>query len=242
MTINGIDIAEYGAVQLTVDMTAPAEGCPAEWPENAMVPRSWIVTQKFGKLNVTLLFRGTEHDEIIRAAGALIMPLCRRAVLTLDGYDGEFIVFYNGGGAPEKVKGTKTRYTMSIDCKYYRRDPERVMTAVGGASIVLFGAGTRPAPAVLELTATADIAGLTVAGLPGGDITVSELYAGETLIIDGEAGTATVDGANAFARVWLWQFPAVLPGENHTLTFTADEAGKTLPLTATLRYHPMLLM
>lgn len=240
MTINGTDIRKYGAVQLTVDTKAPAEGCGTEWAEGSPLPRRYRQNQTYGTLSISLLFRGEGRDDILRRAGELIALLRDESILVLDGYDGEFICYYTGGAEPEKVKGTRTRYTMKLTFNYYRRDSVRSALSVDGAPISIAGAGSRDTPATVEITAAAETHGFTISGFPGGDIVISELFAGEKLIIDGERGTATVDGVNAFGRVELWRFPIIEVGKRTLLTLTAD--GELTGVRVRVKYRPMLLL
>ena len=93
--------------------------------------------------------------------------------------------------------------------------------------------GSRKCPAVIEITAKKQLNNYTITGLTD-IITVENLQAGKTLVIDGENGTATIDGINAFDMVSLWQFPA-LESKDIKLTFSSCDAA------VKIRYKPMWL-
>lgn len=71
----------------------------------------------------------------------------------------------------------------------------------------------------------------TINGL-GEDIVVESLAAGKTVVIDAKTGLVTIDGANAFDKVDLWEFPVLKAGET-ALTFSNTKA------RVTVRYTPM---
>ena len=66
----------------------------------------------------------------------------------------------------------------------------------------------------------------------GEDIVVESLAAGKTVVIDAKTGLVTIDGANAFDKVDLWEFPVLKAGET-ALTFSNTKA------RVTVRYTPM---
>ena len=71
----------------------------------------------------------------------------------------------------------------------------------------------------------------TITGL-GEDIVVESLAAGKTVVIDAKTGLVTIDGANAFDKVDLWEFPVLKAGET-ALIFSNAKA------RVTIRYTPM---
>lgn len=244
MTINGVDISKYGAKQLTVDIAAPDEGCSAEWAEGSPLPRWHKVRQKFGTLQISVLFRGAGRDEILRSAGDMIALLDGESILRLDGYAGEFVCYYTGGAEPSKIARCGTRYTLSLEFKCYRRDTPRILRSTDGAPVRIFGAGSRTSPAEVSITAATALSDVVISGFPDGDIGISGIAAGETIIIDGAAGTVTSDGADVFSRVDLWGFPVIPAGRVTNITLSAAESadGKTVGATMTIKYRPMLLI
>ena len=91
--------------------------------------------------------------------------------------------------------------------------------------------GTRDTPCVVEVYAKSTLTNYTINGL-GEDIVVESLAAGKTVVIDAKTGLVTIDGANAFDKVDLWEFPVLKAGET-ALTFSNTKA------RVTVRYTPM---
>ena len=91
--------------------------------------------------------------------------------------------------------------------------------------------GTRDTPCVVEVYAKSTLTDYTIIGL-GEDIVVESLAAGKTVVIDAKTGLVTIDGANAFDKVDLWEFPVLKAGET-ALTFSNTKA------RVTIRYTPM---
>ena len=65
-----------------------------------------------------------------------------------------------------------------------------------------------------------------------GDIIVEQLAAGQTIIIDGEEGRITNNGADAFGSVDLWKFPAITQQQTALKFSNADAVVR-------IRYKPM---
>lgn len=83
----------------------------------------------------------------------------------------------------------------------------------------------------MEVYAKSTLTNYTINGL-GEDIVVESLAAGKTVVIDAKTGLVTIDGANAFDKVDLWEFPVLKAGET-ALTFSNTKA------RVTVRYTPM---
>jgi phage-related protein len=64
------------------------------------------------------------------------------------------------------------------------------------------------------------------------DIIVEQLAAGQTIIIDGEEGRITNNGADAFGSVDLWKFPAITQQQTALKFSNADAVVR-------IRYKPM---
>lgn len=91
--------------------------------------------------------------------------------------------------------------------------------------------GTRKAPAIIEVYAKKALKNYKISGFED-DIIVEQLAAGQTIIIDGEEGRITNNGADAFASVDLWKFPAITQTQT-VLKFSSADA------VVRIRYKPM---
>ena len=99
-----------------------------------------------------------------------------------------------------------------------------------------------PVPAIIEITPSFNIITLTIQGLAklsttGADspIKINNLKNGEKIIIDGETGLVTEAGANKFADMDFWEFPAIQPGTN--LIAVTDSNNSTPQCNITIKYR-----
>lgn len=83
-----------------------------------------------------------------------------------------------------------------------------------GDSFIINNNGTAPAPCKITIVPQVDFVNLTIEGLSEKPISVSQVRANDTLIIDGEERTITINDNTAFDRYNGWEFPKVQPGQN----------------------------
>lgn len=74
--------------------------------------------------------------------------------------------------------------------------------------------GNTETPAIVEITPSVTIADIVLTGLSDEPMTIRILTGGKKVIIDGEEGIITVDGANKFNDTDMWEFPRLKPGAN----------------------------
>ena len=98
--------------------------------------------------------------------------------------------------------------------------------------------GNDEAPCIVEITPSIDLASVEIDGIAynhiSGDketITIRNLKAGKTVIINGEDCTVLQEGANKFADTDMWEFPVLKSGAN-TISCSSDKC------TVTLKYKP----
>jgi phage-related protein len=83
-----------------------------------------------------------------------------------------------------------------------------------GSVFNIFNNGTAPAPCVVTIIPKVDFLKLVIKGLTEIPITFTGLKTNQTLVIDAEARSVTVDGEDAFANYDAWEFPKLQPGAN----------------------------
>ena len=92
--------------------------------------------------------------------------------------------------------------------------------------------GTRETPCVVKVYAKENLENYAISGFGESDIIIEDAAAGETIVIDGMTGMVTSNGASAFDRVDLWEFPVLRTGET-SLSFSSASA------IVKMRYKPM---
>lgn len=232
MKIDGIDIRKYNAKQLSVEFQPPSDKIKTEWIDGAATPQEYKTYIKYGKMNLSILVRGNDRNEIMHTISNIMLLLTKTVSLTLDGYKGT----YDGSLTSSSVAKTsvKTRYILKLKFDGYLKDAEIVHEYTDTTAAAFETIGTRETPCIIEITPTVNLQSFVITGF-GDDITVSGLKKDKTIIIDGARGTATIDGANAFGNVDLWAFPSLSAGAKTMLTFSSNKC------VVKIRYNPMWL-
>lgn len=235
MKIDDIDIRSFDAKQLTVEFEPPQTTVTVEMFEGALTPSESETYTPLSGLAVTVLFRGRNRDEVQRHMSDFNAKLQKGVVLTLDGYSRHF-KGYLTGNTPNKTI-VKERYTAEFKFTGYWFSDEVELSWQNTHEVKFEATGNRTTPCKLTITATEYIEQLTINGFASGEITVSTIPRGSTVIIDGETGFVTMDGANKFKDIYLMEFPYLTTGENkeHHLIFSDRNA------IITLQYKPMWL-
>ena len=83
-----------------------------------------------------------------------------------------------------------------------------------GTVFNVFNNGTAPAPCVVTIIPKVDFLKLVIRGLTETPITFTGLKTGQTLVINAEERSVTVDDEDAFANYDAWEFPKLQPGAN----------------------------
>ena len=229
MKINGIDIRKYDAKQLTADVQPPSFANSYEWLTGAALPTEFETEVQMGHLKLSIYFKGKDRNNIIRAASEFMSNFTKACKMELDGYKGTYIGFITSNDYEKK--NVKQRYVVNVEFDGFFVDDDLSITFDGKTSASFYKVGTRDAPCVVEVYAKSALTNYTINGL-GEDIVVESLAAGKTVVIDAKTGLVTIDGANAFDKVDLWEFPGLKAGET-ALTFSNTKA------RVTIRYTPM---
>lgn len=232
MKVNGIDIRKFGAKQLTADIQPPSFSVNYEWVEGAAVPVEFDTEVTAGNLKLSLYFRGKDRNSIIRSASELMKNFTKVCDLEIDGYKGKYRGLITGNDF-EKTK-VKTRYIINLEFDGYFYDDEIEITFDGKKTDIFYVTGTRKTPCKIEVYAKEELKNYVIKGLGEDEIIIEKLEVGKTMLIDGEKGIVTVDGANAFDRINMWSFPVMETGEKE-LHFSGAGA------IVKVRYCPMWL-
>jgi hypothetical protein len=235
MKIDSTDIRSFDAKQLTVEYSPPQTGVTVEMFDGALIPSESETYTPLSGLVVTVLFRGKSRDEVQKHVSDFNAALQKGVVLTLDGYS-RYFKGYMTANTLEKTK-VKERYTASFTFTGYWFSDEVALSWQESHEMIFEAAGNRDTPCKLTITALEYIEKLTINGFQSGEITVSTIPRGSTVIIDGETGFVTMDGENKFKDVYLMEFPYLKTGseKQHHLIFSDKNT------IVTLQYKPMWL-
>lgn len=232
MRVNGTDIRKYNAKQLTVEIHPPSISVNYEWMTGALQPIEFQTDAKEGHLKLCIYFRGRDRNGIIRKMSEFMSNFTGACDLELDGYRGKYRGFLTTDDYEKTIR--KNRYKINLEFAGYFYDDELSLTFDGVTSGSFFMVGSRKTPCIVEVYAKSALTDYVMKGLSNDDITIQSLASGKTIIIDGTRGVVMLDGANAFDKIDLWEFPSLKTGGT-TLIFSSNKA------KVTIRYHPMWL-
>lgn len=230
MKVNGIDISKYGAKQLTADVQPPSISASYEWLTGAVLPLELESEVQMGHLKLSIYMIGEDRNSIIRSASEFMTNFTAACDLELDGYTGKYRGFMTANDYAKMI--VRDRYTLNLEFDGFFYDEEQELEFDGVEAATITKIGTRDTPCILEISAKSDLTNYVIYGFGDDNIIVSSLTEGKTMVIDGITGLVTIDGANAFDRVSLWEFPKLGAGET-ALTFSSALAN------VKIRYMPM---
>lgn len=232
MKVNSIDARKYDAKQLNVVVTPPSIAINYELLTGAKLPTEFKTEIPMGHLKLTMYFRGKDRSSINRNMSSFMANFTESCDLDLNGYKGIFRGYMTNDDYEDTVSKKRKKLNLEFDGFFY--DDEIVNVFDGVASGEFVTIGSRPSPCVVEVYAKSALTNYEITGFGSDDIVIEKLAAGKTIIIDGIKGLVTMDGANAFSTVNLWEFPSLNTGEVR-LTFSNRNA------KITVRYMPMWL-
>ena len=231
MKLKGVDVGRFGAKQLKVERQAPQEMGTYEWVEGAAIPRSTEENITASTLIVHMKFSGCERDEIIRNISSFLALLKGETDIKLDGYKGTFRGYLKASNIEKTI--VKEKYRLQIELEGYFFDEEQT-EEINQKENYIYVSGSRKTPCTIKARAIRELVNYRITG-EFGTISIESLEAGKEIVINGENGTVTVNGENAFSKIDLWKFPELIPGENK-ITIT-DETAAEVSIT----YKPMWL-
>lgn len=233
MKVNGIDIRKYNAAQLTVDLQPPKIALDTEWVEGAAAPQEFKTDIKFGTLKLEIYFRGSNRNAITRTMSQFLGLFTTCAKLKLDGYKGTYIGYLSSDSITKKK--VADRYIMTLQFNGYMTDDEVSNTYKDVTEAKFKTLGTRNTPCVVEIVPQVNLQEFRITGFGDADIILTNMKRDVPIIIDGQQGTVTENGANKFAECDMWEFPILKKDAENIITFSSTHCH------VTIHYSPMWL-
>lgn len=78
----------------------------------------------------------------------------------------------------------------------------------------IINSGTAPSPCIITIIPRVNLTSITITGLSKEPIVVNQINQDQTLVINGEDRTVTLDQNDYFEGYDGWEFPKVQPGVN----------------------------
>lgn len=212
MLINGVDISNFGAKQLTVDISTSVITNNSEYRSNLLTPLFLNSEVSFKTIEVSLLFEGTSRDEILKNISNLMSKLIGKVTLTLDRYTSLFDVVLNDNETEKSASNFFYKKNLTFIGYEYKKEVTETINRVTSKTVNIIG--NLITPAIVEVTPTTDLVDIRLEGLADDPIIIKNLTANKKVVIDGELQKVTVDGKNKFKDTDMWEFPRLNPGKN----------------------------
>lgn len=228
MLVNNIDISTLNIKLLTVDIQNREITNNCRWNAKAVNPTFAENELGFKNIKLTLLFKGTNRQEISDNISKLISEFTRNKVNTvvLDGYDNNYICSLMKAQT-NKTK-SKTRYTVDLELIGYEEKKEETFIKISDTdNHTINNNGTSITPCYLEIAPTYSYSSLIISGLSDDPIKINNVSANKIIIIDGYTNKITENEINKFNDVELFEFPRLNTG-NNTVSISDDRATLTI--------------
>lgn len=244
MKINGWDISEAQAEQSRVVFGKHVVENRSEWTRASPVPVFMDNTIGFQGLKIDLLIRGKGREDIIKKRSQILSRLLKTADIELDDYKNRYKGILRKHSTNETDIIRWHVLTLEFDAYEYAAQADGSPyseSASGSLQTVVTNPGNILTPAIVEIIPQIGTAQLTVTGIcrdpnTGTDlpVTIRNLTTGKKVILDGETGLMTEDGALKAADIDIWEVPSLLPGSN---TITMDSSRMDI----TVKYYPRFM-
>lgn len=223
MLINNKDINLYGCSLIKYEIGASETQKNVEWTKGALSPLVNFDTNKYKEVKAYLIMEAINRETLELYKSNLAKELKQTIIKFKDSkylYDGvlESINFKNINRLAIEV---------TINFKAIQKESLENITLAKTLTQSITVKGNVKSECIIEVTAP----NAAVASFVINDITIKNIPANKTVIIDGIKKKITLDGANFFNNVELWQFPILEAGTN-------DITQSLTTLTVKIKYNP----
>lgn len=207
-----------------------------EWTEHSLNPnRQWNPEPQFFDVIIEMIVSGNTKTEAEILISDATSDFINGDIFKLD--NAELSIRAEVTGI-EKEFIKRWDYKVTVTMQGWEKSAGQHTVAINGTLQTVSIEGNQPTPCIVEITPSVDLASVDVDGIAynhiSGDketITIRNLKAGKTVIINGEDCTVLQEGANKFADTDMWEFPVLKSGAN-TISCSSDKC------TVTLKYKP----
>lgn len=207
-----------------------------EWSEHSLNPiYSWSPETQFFDVIIEMIVSGRTKTEAEILISDVTSDFVNGNVFELDNVELSIRAEVTG---IEKEFIKKWDYKVTVTMQGWEKSAEQCTIAINSTLQTVSIEGNQPTPGIIEITPSVDLASVEIDGIAYNHIsgaketiTIRNLKAGKTVIINGENCTVLQEGANKFADADLWEFPVLKPGVN-TISCSSDKC------TVTLKYKP----
>ena len=229
MYINEINVQRFGARQTNVTIGNCTFTNASQWPRGSLTPLLLENSIGMKSVKVVLCVKGDGREGICDNVSKILSELVKPVEIMLDGFSHRFMVALKNHSHAETCM--RRWHTLALQFEGYELGLEDEATVTGN-SITIKNIGNIPCPCVLEILPTENMETLTIEGL-NTPITIKNMTAGNKVVVNGETGLFTENGANKFKDMDVEEPPYLIPGET-TITTSAE-------VIMTIKHSPMYI-
>lgn len=223
MTINGVEIGEFGASLLTYKASPANIQHAVTTGYNSAFPVLMDTEIGTKTLTLTMHIRGGSLKLVAEKEALLLEALYKQSEIELP--DGYFYRCMYQSATVDRIMDTLSELTVTLDAI---RHLPLVTVQVAQGEFTVLCQSTIPTECRLSVTPNSAASSCTVYG-----ITITNLTAGTPVVIDGMNKTVTQAGINKFLDTDLLEFPRLQPGINQ-IPFSGD-------IQVSASYYPTFL-
>lgn len=228
MTINGWEISEAGAKQVSVAWGYSAISPRSVWAAGSPSPALLSPQVGFKPLQVIVSVSGNGRNTIRDNISYLLSKMIGTIDIQLDGFLNSFRGTLRAHTVEELSRKRWHKVTLSLEGYEYGDQ----ITETGTAEIEVYNPGTAETPIRIEVSSSVALGATTISCTETGwNITLPGVASGSAAIIDGDTGLVTQNGA-LLAAVFT-ELPTIMPGISH---LTASNPGADLTVKLNPRY------
>lgn len=213
MLVNNIDIANFKSILLKKTIQTSEIIIYDDWLRQAITPLYIGKQEKYKQVKLQLLIEDIDDENCLNDISNLVKQF-EKCVIKF-----EDLSFYYDCVIVNKNHERKTSsfYLLDVELKGFAYKSELIEVANRILSKTINVPGNLEIPAIIEITTSIDMIDIAITGL-GEPFIISNLLAGQKVIVNGEDCTVTENGVNKFADFDGWGFPRLIPGSN-VITF-----------------------
>ena len=224
MIINDVNLKDLGCELLRYRITPSQYSGKSYWNNGSRSPVLIKGQYIFSNLVVDIYIEGINSADV-EVKKSKLNAVMENPIIVLDEVDDsiEYLCSYENQVVIEKINEVVSLATYNF--KTFKRGKIKSVPLTNTTNTVDIISDVET-EVIYEITPTSDIIDFTI-----NDITIKNLKANKTIIVDGIKKAVTVDGENKFNDTDFWAFPTALPGTNK-ITLSRSN------VDVVLKYHP----
>ena len=230
MTINEIDLSEFGGILLSKIISTHDVVQVYDWLDSAASPVYSRTEQRFKDITLTILLESEAEAETETQFSNLILAL-QSCDLVFDEMYKHFTCHFQGKSEPKKI--TPVVWLIEVDLKCYKTYlPEVLVTANGVTHKEITSLGSTPSPCLITITPIEAITEFVIVGLGATEIRLNNLEANKSHVIDGYLFRYLKDNVNNIANYNAYAWPVLPIG-------TTDVLFSHTTVDVSIQYYPI---